>query len=82
MVFKSEPIQKCINHAKDTFSGSSKVIHLSASGATFSAQKARELSDHSRILRRLGRRSCEERREGSIAHAVGSKEDVELQKWR
>ena len=35
MVFKSEPIQKCINHAKDTFSGSSKVIHLSASGETF-----------------------------------------------
>ena len=34
MVFKSEPIQKCINHTKGTFSGSPKVIHLSASGET------------------------------------------------
>ena len=50
MVFKSEPIQKCINHAKDTFSGSSKVIHLSASGETFSAQTARELSKEDSLI--------------------------------
>jgi tRNA (guanine37-N1)-methyltransferase len=50
MLFKSEPIQKCINHAKDNFSGSSKVIHLSASGETFSAQTARELSKEDSLI--------------------------------
>ncbi len=50
MVFKSEPIQKCIKHTKDTFSGSSKVIHLSASGETLTAQTARELSKEDSLI--------------------------------
>ena len=50
MVFKSEPIQKSINYAKDNFSGSSKVIHLSASGETLTAQIARDLSKEDSLI--------------------------------
>ena len=50
MVFKSEPIQKCIKYTKDTFSGTSTVIHLSASGETLTAQTARELSKEDSLI--------------------------------
>lgn len=50
MVFKSEPIQKCIYHAKASFSGPSKVIHLSASGETLTAQIAKKLSEEDSLI--------------------------------
>lgn len=72
MVFKSEPIQKCINHAKDTFSGSSKVIHLSASGETFSAQTARELSKEDSLI------FLSSRYEGLDQRVIDAEVDMEI----
>lgn len=72
MVFKSEPIQKCIKHAKDTFSGSSKVIHLSASGETFSAQTARELSKEDSLI------FLSSRYEGLDQRVIDAEVDMEI----